>query len=668
MKQTIIYLLGITILFGGCSFFKKKNETLLYSTKCDVERIQGDYIIGTDNIRFSGVELTSNEFSFSGTTALLFHGNNQEGFNNSLPVLNKNLVKISAWRKKCVNCGTFTVKEASWDKVKLLSYRIVEEHNGWEKIQAHHQVSSSISGRQTIITSYVNQKNNKAVVDDFEVKVYSHQKYPDYPTLPQLDIRVDKEDMKTLLAYTIEAKKLGVLTQKHKKKFPATLKIGQKSFALKIRLKGDWPDHVTDDKWSFRIALDSGKVLGGLTKFSLHTPEARHFTEEYFLHKLATEMGLLATDYGFVQVNVNGKNLGLYAYEEHFTNTLLARNSKPIGPIVKFDEEPFWDMVRFQKKLRKDIIIPFYQAAQVIPFQTKKIVASDRLYHQFLEAKKLMQHYQWSTLEGSKTFDAKNIGAFLALCDFANIFHTLAWHNQRLYFNPQYKKLELILFDAFQPNWPKGSKSLLTQVIQNTRPTIKSHPDHHFVKALLKDKSILEAYKNTTIYLSSDTFTNILDRLLVHAQSFDPIMQQEFPDYQFNDAHFKAQQTYQKNNLDAFVKKLNLVTFERENRPLEKNEYVLPNVNVKCFVDTVYRMSITCENYHYQAVSNLRFNFDSDSLILNKSIPAIGMKQGIPGSWSYKISKEDCKHLKTIKYQLQGRDSWYEASIYPWPK
>ena len=40
---------------------------------------------------------------------------------------------------------------------------------------------------------------------------------------------------------------------------------------------------------------------------------------------------------------LNGKNLGIYALEEHFDKALIESNKFREGPILKFDESILWE-------------------------------------------------------------------------------------------------------------------------------------------------------------------------------------------------------------------------------------------------------------------------------------------------------------------------------------
>ena len=50
-----------------------------------------------------------------------------------------------------------------------------------------------------------------------------------------------------------------------------------------------------------------------MNKFSLHTPPKRHNLWEWVYHELLKEEGLPTIKYNFVNLILNGENLGVYA-------------------------------------------------------------------------------------------------------------------------------------------------------------------------------------------------------------------------------------------------------------------------------------------------------------------------------------------------------------------
>ena len=90
---------------------------------------------------------------------------------------------------------------------------------------------------------------------------------------------------------------------------------------------------------------------------------------------------ILTTRYGFITASLNGNNLGIYAYEEHFSKELLQHNNKTEAPILKFNEEGIWQ-TRLNNPKNKNLY-PFFEASDIIPFQKKSILSSGNLKKDF---------------------------------------------------------------------------------------------------------------------------------------------------------------------------------------------------------------------------------------------------------------------------------------------
>ena len=100
-------------------------------------------------------------------------------------------------------------------------------------------------------------------------------------------------------------------------------------FKIKIRLKGDYIGHLRGDKWSFRIKVDSEKTIMGMKQFSLHHPSQRLYLNEWLYHKIMSSQDIaISLRYDFLNLKVNGKELGIYAIEEHFDKRLIENNKR----------------------------------------------------------------------------------------------------------------------------------------------------------------------------------------------------------------------------------------------------------------------------------------------------------------------------------------------------
>ena len=100
---------------------------------------------------------------------------------------------------------------------------------------------------------------------------------------------------------------------------PAVITYRGKKANVQLRLKGDMANqHLAGEQWSFRVKVRGEDTLLGMKRFSLHHPRARYYLSEWVFHKIHQLEGFVALRYEFLFLTVNGKNLGLYALEEHF--------------------------------------------------------------------------------------------------------------------------------------------------------------------------------------------------------------------------------------------------------------------------------------------------------------------------------------------------------------
>ncbi|MBD3866996.1 MAG: right-handed parallel beta-helix repeat-containing protein [Acidobacteria bacterium] len=225
----------------------------------------------------------------------------------------------------------------------------------------------------------------------------------------------------------------------------AEIRHGDETHRVRLRLKGDLPDHLETEKWSLRIQVRGGDAILGMRRFSIQAPETRGFqAEPLFLEALRDE-GILAPRYSFVEVVRNGKELGLMALEEHFSKELLESQDRREGVVLKFDETLFWENM-----LLNDAHGPYenYKTATISAFQTSRIVKNPILASDYLEARALLRGFVDGHLPASDVFDEKLLGRFLALSEIWGSIHAVRWHNLRLYYNPVDRELEPIGFDA----------------------------------------------------------------------------------------------------------------------------------------------------------------------------------------------------------------------------
>ncbi|WP_440914992.1 hypothetical protein [Candidatus Pelagibacter sp.] len=170
-------------------------------------------------------------------------------------------------------------------------------------------------------------------------------------SLPKnIEIFIDKKDINKYyfyLARIVSDKK--IITKKEKKFLDAKILFDNKSYDAKIRIAGDWSDHVTTVNSSLKIKLLNGNI-GNITNFKIvllttQDPDLPHKAtgrSEILWSLLMEHLGFPTTHREIINVNLNG-----YKYKAIFQETpakeFLERWGMKESPIIEFDEREMWD-------------------------------------------------------------------------------------------------------------------------------------------------------------------------------------------------------------------------------------------------------------------------------------------------------------------------------------
>lgn len=96
------------------------------------------------------------------------------------------------------------------------------------------------------------------------------------------------------------------------------------------------------------------KFLEPYGYFFYSEPLTRGYLKEWMFHKLLSAEDVLSPKYDFIEVSLNQKDLGIYAFEEHFDKQLPESQQRREGPIIKLTEDLFWLGMKRQFALQKD--------------------------------------------------------------------------------------------------------------------------------------------------------------------------------------------------------------------------------------------------------------------------------------------------------------------------
>ena len=307
--------------------------------------------------------------------------------------------------------------------------------------------------------------------------------------ISSFNIDIKFNDMQRLLLKRKDAIDRGRLIKADNDYVPGRIRFNDKNYKIKTRLKGDWLDHLEGDKWSLRIHIKGDNHFLGMKRLSIQHPRTRNFESEILLFEALKREGILVPRYFFVEVFINGKNIGLMALEEHFSKELLESQHRKNGIIIRFSEDSFW---------KSDLSKRFdnFKIAQITPFRSNKVARSKKLSNDLILATNLLKGFVRGDLKPSHIFDPIIMGKFIAIADVWGATHMLRWHNFRFYYNPITALLEPIGFDADLKTEISQSSSALDEPIVSA--IIDGDPVIKLVYMRTVEKLIQEIEKGTT--------------------------------------------------------------------------------------------------------------------------------------------------------------------------
>jgi len=505
---------------------------------------------------FKGAKFRSNLASFSGVYSYLTSPKNAFALGIHIPTVRPdNYVTIGVWKKGHSLKAHLVASGITPDLLYHSTNLAVEQKDGWEKLELDFFLPPNYTDNELKIYVW-NNSGDTVFFDDLSINIKSHKSYPEYEE-NALYIEVDTSEYIKLIDIRKKAFDLGILQSADDHWVKGFVISDDKMMKTKLRLKGDWLDHLHGEKWSFRLKLKSGYTWNRMRTFSLHNPITRHGVDEWFLHQVSLSQDVLTTRYGFVPTFFYSKNLGIYAWEEHFTKQLIESQKKREGPIVRFYEDVYWDQVRGKKSGIDSIKIPFFEAAAIKPFSTSKVVEDTAIFKQFLIAQNLLLQYKNRIKSASEIFNIDALARYYAICDVFLAHHSIIWHNQRFYYNPVLCKLEPILFDAYiEDGYYKWVSRSIIGDIQNN--SVQSVDDQYLMmRELFNDFEFLDQYvKYLEIYSSEGFLKQINSQFSEEAMRSDSLIQKEFPELRLDISILYKNADNIRNDLPLFKQKI----------------------------------------------------------------------------------------------------------------
>ena len=233
--------------------------------------------------------------------------------------------------------------------------------------------------------------------------------------------------------------------------YKAKVIFNNKAYNAKIRLKGDRAIHWKEkSKSSYRISLNKNGRILGLKKFSLQRPRARNYIYEWIFHELNSETGLIKLKYDFINLYVNGENLGLYVVEEFFSKILLERNHRRDGPIFSVQESFATNFTNSKFEV-----------------YDKQTWLNEKNVELTKNALNKLRAFINSEIKASEILDLDKWAWYMASADLLGTYHGTNLKSQKFYYNTLTGKFEPIPYDGhyWNPILSSASQEVRDEII-----------------------------------------------------------------------------------------------------------------------------------------------------------------------------------------------------------
>ena len=295
----ILFITLIVILLHGCSQNLKEDGTLLEyndSIVCDLEKISPDstcFLTNNNMFKFKGAENKSEEKAHSGKYSIKLSSQNQYGLTIELDNINPDdYLTLGIWEYGESKVSGLVVSD---DSSKIVYYKFSDsdytDYKGWNYISGEVFIPPIFNTKKLHI--YLSVTDSLPIYfDDIVICRKKNKIYPDYTDVDNLKLYILPEGIEKLQKLRLNAFKKGVLSSDNNEWVDAKMVFQDKEYKIALRLKGDWLDHLSGEKWSFRIKVNKENTFQGMAVFSIQNPESRYFLKEFLLYHSARLFGI----------------------------------------------------------------------------------------------------------------------------------------------------------------------------------------------------------------------------------------------------------------------------------------------------------------------------------------------------------------------------------------
>ncbi len=442
--------------------------------------------------------------------------------------------EATVWRKSESGEGALALT-GNWDFYRDTK-KVVEEKDGWQLLRMSFTVLEEIRGKELMFHLWTSKEGAVVYFDDFKIVKKRSYELKEVNTIDSsnlLSITIPDSSFEQIKAKRNDAIQKKILFSSKADWVMASAALADTTIPVKVRLKGDWTDHLTGNKWSYRVKTSKTQYWNHLREFSIQSPATRSFLDEWVFHEFLRREDVMTTRYRFIHLFVNDNNHGIYALEEHFEKELMEHQQRREGPLLKFNEDELWN-IRLVNELSDKWYLPVYESSEIRAFSAGKIRKNPVLKGQFDVAQNLMYQYKHGLKNPEDVFDLERLAKFFAIVDLTKAYHTLIWHNQRWYYNPVTAKLEPIGFDGYTNTgyFDYATHAILGHRLSENKRMLKKTG---FLVHIFEDRAFYERYLHyLSEYSSEEYITAFMKSIDAPLKANEALLQQEYASYTYD--------------------------------------------------------------------------------------------------------------------------------------
>ena len=641
------WLFGFLGIIGLIYFINSRDRDKQHpqeSIVCDAENTLDKQFVNSEN-KFSNSATQSSEESYSGNYSSKLDSKHQYGMSyvvESPTPGTRYHVKIKRKSKNSVHSALAINMDPISAGYKQSSTPTHIDKNGWETLELEFIIDDLTHVNKVSIFPYLINDKSVAYFDDLTITINPLTPYRDL-NHTQLHLYLDHKALNKLNNKRNKALSEGLLVSADDDWVKAKLTEDDNyGVDVKLRLKGDWTDHLRGDYWSYRIKMPSDKTWNRMQTFSLQDPSTRSYLDEWIYHMALDKVDVITPRYGFVRLIQNDKKPVLYAYEEHFEKQIAEYRKRREGVILKLSDEYLWSQRMLNKQEENpDVFETSITNSDILPFGVKKTLNNPKLKEQFVHAQDLLNAFKERKAKAAEVFDMKLLAKYFAITDIFDGGHAFVWHNMRFYYNAITRKLEPIGFDGFTEN---GAFKVYNNLFFGEfKSGIANNNWSAFYNYIYKDPEFNKYYVPALNKYSGDLFINeLLQEKAEEVTKYEKLI----------------------SNYTAANYSLDKSKIRKRARLINKNIQPRDEISIKAYRDSKNSATIDVSNYHPIPIEIIGSSNDKEAINSNAIITLVNSNaRNLPPQ--YTTIDVDASH-RFIHYRLAGSDDIFYSTIRKW--